>query len=154
VAMVLDSPADRLVGTLTVVDLVDCVADLLGRVPEQSIVATLSLHTVSSWKAGMLVENCILLVPSSWSLSYAAFLLAVTVCLVRLLVECTSSDCSLVSIFCCLSLIAFVQRTAGVAVTSLREKKATATFCTCLRTCRSSQRAALCSKPRPTISPS
>lgn len=105
-AMVLDSPADRLVGTLTVVDLVDCVADLLGRVPEYSIVATLSLHTVSSWKAGMLVEYCILLAPGSWSSSYAAFLLAVTVCLVRLLSECTSSDCCLVvSIFCCLLLL-------------------------------------------------
>lgn len=58
VAMVLDSPADRLVGTLTVIDLVDCVADLLGRVPEQRIVATLSLHTVASWKQGMFRRLC------------------------------------------------------------------------------------------------
>lgn len=63
VAMVLDSPADRLVGTLTVIDLVDCVADLLGRVPEQRIVATLSLHTVSSWKQGM----CRRLLCSAWA---------------------------------------------------------------------------------------
>lgn len=63
VAMVLDSPADRLVGTLTVIDLVDCVADLLGRVPEQGIVATLSLHTVSSWKQGM----CRRLLCNAWA---------------------------------------------------------------------------------------